>query len=229
MRERNISFTRVTITEEVFKKAELRAKTQVVFENSHRQEEANEVGCLGEMIAERWMQKENIEYEPELDKTTHDYIVGKNITIDVKTKDRTVVPKSNYDNSAPLYNHEHQRPDYFLFISLQRDKNSKSKDLRRFRTAYIVGSISYKELDKIGIPFLENEKDWRNGTKFWTDCLNIEMWQLVSINETIKLFKGEIDNPMLEAMPNIKIIQEMKARIKNGQIKERKLPDISKF
>jgi hypothetical protein len=148
------------------------------FGKSHRKKEKNQVACLGEIIAEYWMQKNGIKFISQLEATTHDYIVNNSLTIDVKTKDRTVIPRIDYDNTAPLYNHTHQRPDYFLFVSLKRDKNN---DIRRFSQAYIVGSISYNGLDCIGILFLEGEIDWRNGTKFWTDCLNTEMWQLIPL------------------------------------------------
>jgi hypothetical protein len=222
---RNPSYTRVNnIPEYVYREAELRAENQRVFKKSHRKDEANGVGCLGELIAEYWMKHQNIPFTPELEKTTHDYVVGNSLTIDVKAKDRTVRPKPDYDNSAPLYNHSHQRPDYFLFISLEREKTNKTKDVRRFHTANILGSISYEELDKIGIPFLENEKDWRNGTTFWTDCLNVEMWQLIPLKETIDIFKGIINSPSSKAGVNIKIVKEMEFRINNNQLKPRNLP-----
>jgi hypothetical protein len=167
-----------------------------------------------------------ISYTAELTETTHDYRVGTGITVDVKTKDRTVVPRSDFDNSAPLYNHTHQRPEYFLFISLCRDKTNDSKDIRRFHSAYILGSISYEELNRVGIPFLKGEKDWRNGTKFWTDCLNIEMWQLITLKETAGLFKGEINHPSSDAEVNIKVVNEMKKRIESGEYKPRDLPKV---
>lgn len=221
---RNISYTRtVVIPEHIYLKAEDRARKQKIYKKSHREDEANGVGCLGEVVAEYWMSLHCIDYIVDLQCTTHDYRVnGK--TIDVKTKDRTVKPRREFDNSAPCYNHEHQRPDYFLFISLERDKHRKDKDLRRFHTANIVGGISYSELNKIGLRFLEGEKDWRNGTKFWTDCLNVEMWQLIPVKEMIQIFRGELSSPTREAEVNVPIINEMKLRINKGELKERPLP-----
>ena len=70
---RNPSYTRVkNIPEYVYKETELRAVNQRVFEKSHRKDEANGVGCLGEVIAEYWMKHNNIPYTSELEKTTHD-------------------------------------------------------------------------------------------------------------------------------------------------------------
>ncbi len=214
------------IDEEIYIESEKRATTLPIFDNSHRKKEANQVGCLGEVIAEYWMRHHGIEFISQLNETTHDYLVNHELKIDVKTKDRTVRPRGFYDNSAPLYNHNHQRPDYFLFISLERDKNNKSKDIKRYHSAYILGSISYGELDKVGIPFLKGEQDWRNHTKFWTDCLNVEMWQLIPIKETVQIFKGEMETPTENATVNRDIIIEMQKRIDNKELKQRKLPNL---
>lgn len=62
------------------------------------------------------MKEKGIIFTPELEKTTHDYRINNLYTLDVKTKDRTVTPEINFDNSALLYNHRHQSPDYYLFL-----------------------------------------------------------------------------------------------------------------
>jgi hypothetical protein len=222
---RNITYTKTaSIPEHVYQIAQERAKNQRVFSKSHRKEEANDVGCLGEVIAEFWMQQHDIKFTPELENTTHDYRINGNITIDVKTKDRTVKPRLDYDNSAPCYNHLHQKPDYFLFISLERNRNDKRNNIRKYHTAYIVGSISYEELDRIGIKFLAGEIDWRNNTKFWTNCLNIEMWQLVPLVDTIKIFQGKLSAPTQSGKVNQEIVNEIKIRINSGEYQERPLP-----
>jgi len=227
MNDRNRVYTRLNnISELIYLEAEKRAEAQPIFENSHRKDEANGVGCLGEVIAEHWMRRNGIHFISELNKTTHDYRVNSSLKIDVKAKDRTVGPRSFYDNSAPLYNHEHQRPDYFLFISLERDRNNNTKKIRRFHTAYIVGSISYEEIDQVGIRFLEDEEDWRNGTPFWTDCLNVAMWQLVPLSETIEIFKGQRDKPSINACINTELVKIMQYRIKEGLYEPRDLPDV---
>jgi hypothetical protein len=227
MENRNEHHTTIkNIPEEIYLEAESRAAKLPIFANSHRKRNANEIGCLGEVIAEQWMRKNNINFTINLEETTHDYLVNKKLTIDVKTKDRTVKPKLDYDNSVPLYNHSHQQPDYFFFISLKRDRSNDGNDIRRFHTAYLVGSISYEELDKVGILFLEGEKDWRNGTKFWTDCLNIEIRQLIPLKETIDIFKGIIEHPSEKAVINNDVIKHMQRLISDGKYRPRKLPHI---
>ncbi len=225
--KRNTTFTRVTnISASVYEEARRRANDNPVFENSHRREEANEVGCLGEVIAEYWMRHHGIAFTSQLNETTHDYKLENGKSFDVKTKDRTVRPRHYYDCSVPMYNHNHQKSDYFLFITLERNSKDKSCDITRYHTANIVGSISYEELDRVGIKFLKGERDERNKTKFWTDCLNIEMWQLVPNLETIEIFKGQREYPSRKADINVHQINEMKAQIANNEIKDRDFPTI---
>ena len=228
MMHRNTSFTRLNIIPEfIYAEAEKRAMVLPVHHNSHRGIQANQIGCLGEVIAERWMSKQGINFTSQLHQTKYDYLVNNNITLEIKTKDRRVTPLFYYDNSAPLYNHAHQRPDYFLFISLERNSRDETDDssfIRRFKIAYIVGSISYDELDRVGIPFLKDEKDWRNDTKFWTDCLNIEMWQLIPLSETIEILRGQRNKPSQDARVNKKVVDKMKSLIASGELKPRNLP-----
>ena len=142
-------------------------------------------------MAEKWFQLHGIDFKDMRTETTHDYLLFDSCTVDVKTKDRTVLPKINYDNSVPLYNHEHQRPDYYLFISLFRDKNIPVSDIRRYRTACIVGGIDIETLDVVGKDWDAGETDTRNDTKFWTACKNIEMSQLLPLKELVKIWRNE--------------------------------------
>lgn len=226
MKPRNSTFSQIKrISNSEYDEAGKRAAMLPIHPNSHRGHEANLIGCLGEVLVEKWMSDRSIPFDSQLNNTRHDYLINGLITLEVKTKDRTCRPRIDFDNSAPLYNHTHQRPDYFLFVSLQRDKSDTSMPfVRRFKTAFIVGGISYNELDRVGIPFLKNEKDWRNGTPFWTDCLNVEMWQLVPLSEMIDILKGVKSRPREDAAINVKIIEEMRSRIAAGLLKSRRLP-----
>lgn len=211
MNKRNTTYSRLEpIPNWIYEEAERRAKAQPIHNKSHRKDKANNVGCLGEVIAEHWMRKNNISFTPTLNETTHDYIINNHLTIDVKTKDRTVKPLANYDNSTPLYNHSHQKPDYFFFISLCRDKEKKDGNIRDFYSACLVGSIGYEELDRVGIVFYKDEVDPRNKTRFWTDCLNIQMSQLIPLKETKSIFKGEMSAPSQQAELDTELIEMMK-------------------
>ena len=166
-----------------------RAAKLPVFEGSHRKEAANLVGCIGEVVMERYFTVKGIEFERRLESTTEDYLVGRKFTLDVKTKDRTVVPKDYFDNSVPLYNHDHQRPDYYYFVSLLRDKSIDENDPRRFVKAFILGGMDINTLDRTGKRWEAGETDPSNGTKFWTACINLRMLDLLSNSQMLDIFR----------------------------------------
>lgn len=56
MKIRNKTYTRLSpIPDWIYEQAEARASMQPVLDYSHRKEDANNIGCLGEVIAEHWM------------------------------------------------------------------------------------------------------------------------------------------------------------------------------
>lgn len=177
------SFKRLVLTPDLLEIAVERAKNQPVYDYSHRKQEANIVGCLGEVVFEKFLSHFGIEFQDCREGTEHDYRIN-GYTVDVKTKDRTVVPRITFDNSVPLYNHEHQRPDYYYFVSLLRDTSIHATCPSRFTHAYLVGGIDLETLDREGTQWEAGQTDPSNGTKFWTACINVTMAQLLS-NEII--------------------------------------------
>ena len=94
--------------------------------------------------------------------------------LEVKTKDRTVVPLPKYECTLPAYNHEHQKADFFIFVSLHRDKNHPNgNDISRYKRAYIVGGMSWQQFEDKKVFWKKDQKDPTNGTVFWTDCWNV--------------------------------------------------------
>jgi len=183
------SYRQVILNNSHWDEASERVENSKIFSNSHRKKEANQVGCLGEVVLEEFLENNKIKFIDDRKKTTHDYVVSDSLTLDLKTKDRTVKPLRHYDNSVPLYNHEHQRPLYYYFISLLRDKTDKSKSITRFSHAFIMGGIDIVTLEKEGKTWKKNQVDPSNNTKFWTDCINISMDQLIDNKDMLKIFK----------------------------------------
>jgi len=168
----------IELTPKIWKDADRRTDKLPIFKNSHRGRDANLVGCLGEILVEMWLDAEGVGYTAELKKTTHDYRLADGSTFDVKTKDRTVIPKQNYDCTRPSYNASHQNPDYYVFASLYRNRNHEADNVTRFRKAFILGAIKKNEFDKVGKDWKKGQVDPSNGTKFWTACRNVYISQL---------------------------------------------------
>jgi hypothetical protein len=102
------------------------------------------------------------------------------VRIEVKTKDRTVAPRANFECSVPAYVVEHQQADFFVFVSLERDRADATVGLRRFVRAHIVGVSSLGELRSKSVLRKAGERDV-NGTVFWTDCHNVKISQTRSM------------------------------------------------
>ena len=162
-----------------------------IFDYSHRAFEANLVGCIGEVVFESFLDHHGISYQDDTWSTERDYVIAGKFSVDVKTKDRTVYPRRDYDNSVPIYNHEHQRPDFYYFVSLVRDAGKAADDPRRFDVACLMGGIGQGRLESRATRWEAGQTDPRNGTKFWTACLNVSMTDLQSNAEMIAIFKGE--------------------------------------
>lgn len=111
--------------------------------------------------------------------------------MDVKTKDRTVPPKNGYDCSIPLYNHDFQKPNFYIFISLERDPKDDSKGIERYKTAYILGGIDQEGLDSLGWVWKLGEKDPSNGTVCKMSCINIKMGDLIPSREMLDVFQSQ--------------------------------------
>ena len=182
-------YKRLRLSPELIQAARERAEELPVYEYSHRQKEANLVGCIGEVAFECFLHHFGVEFEDHRHGTEHDYVVG-GYTVDVKTKDRTVNPRIEFDNSVPLYNHEHQRPDYYYFVSLLRSPSAGHSRAERFTAANLVGGIDLGTLDSQGTKWGEGQTDPSNGTMFWTACMNVTMAQLLSNQEMLERFGG---------------------------------------
>ena len=159
-----------------------------ILNKSHRGREANQVGCLGEVLIEEFFTTHGVRFKDKRKEYTHDYNINQRFFLDVKTKDRTVAPRLNYENSVPVYQLGYQKPDFYYFVSLYRDRETDGTDIRRFKEGYIVGGINRIKLFKVGKLWEKGSTDESNGTHFWTDCINIKMSDLIPNDSMINIF-----------------------------------------
>jgi hypothetical protein len=172
----------ISLDESIFEQAEYRLALMPVYKASYRKNGANQTGVIGEIITERWLSANGIFYSA--DKTTqYDLRLLNNETIDVKTKERSTIPRLNFDCSVALYNHEHQRPNYYFFVSLRRNNKANRQDLRRFTHAYLVGAANQTQLLSYGRIIPANSVDQDNGMKNWTSMINISLDKLTKCED----------------------------------------------
>lgn len=125
-----------------------------------------QAGKLGEFVAYEYLTKCAVQYE-EVDCSEYDatfYNLGNKYTLEIKTKERTVAPREDYECSAFAYNQDHQKPDYYLFISLLADKTKHREDISRFTKAYILGTMSGDSFDAhardLDVNYLDTTNNW---------------------------------------------------------------------
>jgi len=176
------------ITETDYTVAQQLIDLRPIYRNSHRGPAANEVGCLGEAVVQRVAKEHGIPLRSVF-LTTHDFELPDRRTIEVKTKDRTVVPQPHFDCSVPDYVADHQNADFYIFVSLQRQR-SKVEGLRRFHTAHIVGVASPALIRARGRLMDAGVTDV-NGTTFWTACRNIPISGLVGFEAAAMFWKKQ--------------------------------------
>lgn len=158
--------------------AEARAEQVGTLDRSMRGLSANQVGSLGELIGVDYLRGCGVEVE-EVYSTSYDARVkidGEWKTLEFKTKERTVVPLPHYDCTVPAYNHDHQRPDFYLFISLL--SSNKSDQISRFQTGYILGSISLERFDRVATAWNPTQTDESNGWTPTIKCFNVPISNL---------------------------------------------------
>jgi hypothetical protein len=158
--------------------AQARSELLGELNRSMRGTQANQVGALGELIGMDYLRSCGVEIE-EVFSTSYDVRVkidGVWKTLEFKTKERTVVPQPFYDCTVPAYNHDHQRPDFFLFISLV--SSGKSDQISRFSRAFILGSITLERFDELATPWSPNQTDQSNGWTPTIECYNVPISHL---------------------------------------------------
>jgi hypothetical protein len=186
-----MSIITISIDHNMHNEAQTRAKSLPIWRLSYRGAEANEVGVLGEVVVEHWLKSHNIEFIDNRNKTTHDYLlIDLTSTFDVKTKDRTVPFEPNYECTIPLYNHEHQKPKYYIFVSLERKKNDPNLDISRFHTAYIIGGLNQEQLESRARKFDVGYIDKSNKMSIKMDCLNVYGYQVSPPEDVITKWKA---------------------------------------
>jgi hypothetical protein len=132
--------------------------------NSHsmRGYSGAQVGKLGELVVYEHLARCGVNFT-ERDLLTHDatYIdeLGSERKLEIKTKERHVAPREDYECSTSEYNKGFQAPDYYFFVSLFSTQK-KSMDINRFTEAYILGSMSGVEFEQearlLGTDYVDN-------------------------------------------------------------------------
>jgi hypothetical protein len=180
----NDVYKRCPLSATLINKAKAEAQKIGVYTGSHRKQDGTLIGCIGELVVAQWLSDNALTVERTA-RIEHDIFVssdrGPKARIEVKTKDRTVEPKPNFEATVPMYVYEKQRPDYYIFVSLLRPKLKPMQ----FTHAFIVGGLDRDTFDNRK---RKEEVGYKpNGAVFWTDAWNVYISDLIRPDDLLGL------------------------------------------
>lgn len=153
--------------------AQRRADAVPHLRRSMRGARGNEVGAMGELVAGRYLAAAGIGFVED-STIDHDLLVA-GLTVDVKTKERTVAPLPHYECTVADYNHAVQQPDAYLFVSLL---GGPGEGCGRFTRGWILGSMLRTTFEREASSWTPAMVDLDNGWRPTIPCRNVRVEQL---------------------------------------------------
>ena len=154
-----------TFVEEMEDEIKREAEEMGSLKGSIEDGDGNFAGLAGEYILKELVS--SIERDPTYN---HDLVMG-DITIDVKTKRRSVKPKPYYECSIADYNTS-QTCDFYYFISINYD----------YEDVYLLGYLPRDEYYDKATFHEEGDVDPDNGFVFKADCWNVAISELKQLD-----------------------------------------------
>lgn len=164
-------FIIVDIDETMRQAAQEKSDEMGVLRNSIRQGKGNLCGFLGEeIILKAWPgARSHNTYNHDID--------FEGARLEIKSKDRTVPPRLDYEASIAKYN-DRQSADFYVFVSILRDKRSGD-----YTRGYICGMISPSDYKNNAVQLNVGDIDPSNGWKVSAACHNLPYSQLHRFGE----------------------------------------------
>lgn len=183
---------KINITPRMVKIAIEYARDKENCKNSHRGDQGQFVGSLGEVVFEELLKSATFEYEACLNETKYDYkVLG--LKFEVKTKERSVRVRPSYECTVPASLCTHQKPDFFYFISLYRTPGAEKSSQYRFQFAEMLGGMESGEFNSKSVFIKKNDMNQRNGMVPFRDIRNVYIKDLVSNEEIFKKLRSTQD------------------------------------
>lgn len=163
------------VTQEWIDRAWVTANDVGELKRSMRGKQANFIGALGEIAFQQFLDDNLILWQDDRRNTRNDFVIYDKATVEVKTRDRTVYPKPNYECGVMGYNHKHQQADYFAFMSTERSKESTVPHYVHF-----LGACNLAQLKRYGRRMQKGHIDPSNNMEFKEDAVNMYIHQLTN-------------------------------------------------
>lgn len=163
-------FLEVTITPAMLATAQTKADEMGQLRNSIRGGRGNLAGFLGEEVVLAGFPGSRAH-------NTYDYdiLFDDTVRLEVKTKDRTVPPRIDYEVSVASFN-TRQQADFYVFVSLVRDKATNT-----YTRGYICGLIAKADYKANSTQLRKGDIDPSNGWEVSANCHNLPIGSLTRL------------------------------------------------
>jgi hypothetical protein len=161
-----------------------------LLKNTMRGPQANEVGCMGKLVAMRYLEMCGIDHTKR-DKSYHSIQTARGLC-NVKTKERSVPPQEHYECTVQKTLQKAQSPDWFIFVSLQKQKGIKG--CKRFTRGWILGVIKSSEFYSQARLIEPHKAEGDNGWSAKIPCYNLPVSSLGLWEDQEKEMTAEVSS-----------------------------------
>ena len=181
-------YVSIPLTERHYELASQTVLTETCLKGNVIGKTANLIGRLGEIVVIDYLNQQEVQF-------TEDFTVYQDLTIvgsgplEVKTKNRTTAPKPYYDASIPTYSHKFQNVSYWVFVSLERNKDYSGDFIRGYHQAHIVG-VANRSITQTGTVVHAGDYDESNDLTLRMTTINIPLRNLKPIEEATAIWKS---------------------------------------
>ena len=147
----------------------------------------NAAGYLGEEAVAAYIKAEIISCNDGNDKYDYDIWSNDERRIEIKTKRRTVEPRDYYDVSVAKTS-AHQRPDLYIFVSIQFEDMKMVKGKRAYygiKNIWIVGQAEPEDYFSRAKIWRAGDIDKRNGFKTHVDMYNLPISEIDELDDSL--------------------------------------------
>jgi hypothetical protein len=177
---------KIETTQEMIDNARLKAKSLGSINNSILRGAGNLAGYLGEEAVASYLGADIVSNNRGRDKYNYDLVLEDGRRMEVKTKRRSVSPRSNYDVSVAQTS-KHQRPDLYGFVSLEFERTSgrHPKKYYDLKNVWLCGYMPVEEYWERAILWKSGQIDPTNGFKTHVDMYNMTISDLYPDLQTL--------------------------------------------
>jgi hypothetical protein len=176
----------IPFTDEMVRESHHLAKKLGSIKNSITLGGGNRAGYLGELAVSDYINAEHVSCDWGEDKYNRDLVL-KDKNFEVKTKRRTVDPRSNYDASVADTS-KHQKTDYYIHLSITFTSHQGRKIYYNPSKIWLCGIISKEDYFAQSKIWSEGDVDDSNDFKTHVKMHNLPYDKLTSASDFFKKF-----------------------------------------